>query len=299
MPDQLLLIVNPAAGMGRGETIKDEIARMYERYHWHTDICCTRGGGDAARFALEGAADHDLVMCVGGDGTLSETLGGLTRVPDAPPLCYVPMGSTNDLALSAGLPRDPMSAAAVGLGGQPTSIDAGSFDGRVFSYVASFGLFTRTSYETDRELKNKIGHLAYLLTGVQELKHIVSYPVRVEADGETIEDEFFFGSMCNTRSLGGTVKLPLGKDDLSDGRHELLMVRKPRSITELSGLLPTVVAGKYDHPLLVYRHVQQAVFTMPEGLSWSLDGERADAGTRVEVKNLHHAYRLMLPAPKP
>ena len=298
MESKLLLIVNPAAGMGRGNTIKDEIARMYERYHWQTTLRCTEGAGDAARFALNDAPGHDMVMCVGGDGTLSETLGGLIQVDAAPPLCYVPMGSTNDLAMSAGLPRDPMSAAAVGLGGISKPIDAGSFNGRVFSYVASFGAFTRTSYETDRALKNKIGHLAYVLTGVQELAHIQSYKVSVEADGEAIEGDFFFGSFCNTRSLGGVVKLPLGRDDLWDGRHELLMVRKPQAITDLTGLLPTLMAGRYDHPLLVYRHVQRAVFHMPEEMPWSLDGERGDAGATVEVRNLHNAYRLMLPGEK-
>lgn len=295
---RLLLIVNPAAGMGRGHTLKDEIAHMYARYGWESTIQETEGAGDAARFAQESAASHDLVMCVGGDGTLSETLGGLTRVPEAPPLCYVPMGSTNDLALSAGLPRDPMSAAAVGLGGEPVPIDAGSFNGRVFSYVACFGAFTRTSYETDRQLKNKIGHLAYILTGAQELTRIQSYSVTVECGEETISGDFFFGSCCNTRSLGGTVKLPLGLSDLQDGSHELLMVRKPERITELTGLLPTVLAGKYDHPLLVYRHVDHAVFHMPEEMPWSLDGERADAGQQVDIRNLHHAFRLMLPTEK-
>ena len=295
MESKLLLIVNPAAGMGRGQTIKDEIARMYERYHWRCTLRCTVGAGDAARFALEDAAAHDMVLCVGGDGTLSETLGGLTQVENAPPLCYVPMGSTNDLAISAGLPRDPMSAAAVGLGGISHSIDAGTFNGRVFSYVASFGAFTRTSYETDRALKNRIGHLAYILTGMQELPRIQSYHVAVEADGEEISGDFFFGSFCNTRSLGGVVKLPLEQDDLWDGKHELLMVRKPQSITDVTGLLPTLMAGSYDHPLLVYRHVKQAVFHMPDDLPWSLDGERGDAGTVVEVSNVHNAYRLMLP----
>ena len=297
MAKRVLMIVNPAAGMGKGHTLKDEIRHMYTRYAWECTEKETAGFGDAALFARDFAADFDLVLCVGGDGTLSEILSGLIQVENAPPLCYVPMGSTNDLAHSAGLPRDPMSAAAVGLAGDPRPMDAGSFNGQVFSYVASFGAFTRTSYETDRALKNKIGHLAYILTGAQELTHIQSYPVRVECEGDVIEDEFIFGSLCNTRSLGGALKLPLARENLQDGQHELLMVRKPRRIGDVSTLLPTVLLGKYDHPLLVYRHVSSAVFHMPEDMPWSLDGERADAGRRVEVRNLHHAYRLMLPSP--
>lgn len=298
MGNSLLLIVNPAAGMGRGKTLKDEIARMYQRYGWNVDICETAGVGDAARFAREEGPAYGMLMCVGGDGTLSETLNGLVGMQDAPPLCYVPMGSTNDLALSAGLPHDPMSAAAVGLAGNPVPMDAGLFNGRIFSYVASFGAFTRTSYETDRALKNKLGHLAYVLTGAQELTHIQSYPVRVELENEVIDDEFFFGAFCSTRSLGGMVRLPITDDGLRDGKHELLMVRKPRSIADLTGILPAMLSGSYDHALLVFRHVDQAVFHLADPLSWSLDGERAGGGRTVKVQNLHNAYRLMMPGVK-
>ena len=291
----LLLIVNPAAGMGRGRALKDEIVQLYADHGWQSTLHETAGAGDAARFAQEYAAAHDLVLCVGGDGTLSETLGGLTKVQNAPPLCYVPMGSTNDLALSAGLPHDPLEAAALGLHGTPRFIDAGRFNDQIFSYVACFGAFTRTSYDTDRALKNKIGHLAYILTGAQELGHIQSYPVSVECADDFIQGEFFFGSVCNTRSLGGMVKLPVPHDSLQDGQHELLMVRKPQHISELSGLLSNILMGKFDHPLLVYRHISSATFHMPEDMPWSLDGERADAGRQVEIRNLHHAYQLMLP----
>lgn len=295
MSRTLLLIVNPAAGMGRGRALKDQIALLYAEHGWQSTLCETAGAGDAARFAREQAAAHDLVLCVGGDGTLSETLGGLTQVDAAPALCYVPMGSTNDLAVSAGLPREPLAAAAVGLSGAPHFIDAGAFNGQVFSYVACFGAFTRTSYDTDRALKNKIGHLAYIITGAQELGHIQSYPVSVECAEDFIQGEFIFGSVCNTRSLGGMVKLPVPHDSLQDGQHELLMVRKPQHIGELSGLLPNILAGRFDHPLLEYRHITRAVFHMPQSMPWSLDGERADAGRHVEIRNLHHAYRLMLP----
>ena len=138
---RLLLIVNPAAGMGRGAALEGDIAHLYVSQDWRVTLCETATAGDAARFAIEEAASHKLVLCVGGDGTLSETLGGLIRVPNAPPLCYVPMGSTNDLAQSAGLPHDPLEAAAVGLSGRPLPIDAGTFNGQLFSYVACFGAF--------------------------------------------------------------------------------------------------------------------------------------------------------------
>ncbi|MBQ7454906.1 MAG: YegS/Rv2252/BmrU family lipid kinase [Clostridia bacterium] len=297
MSKTLLLIVNPAAGMGRGRAVKDEICAMYQSRGWACRVRETAVWGDASRAAREESAACDLVLCAGGDGTLSETLNGLTQVPDAPPLCYVPMGSTNDLALSAGLPRAPLAAAEIGLTGVPRAVDAGSFDGRVFSYVACFGAFSRTSYETDRTLKNHLGHLAYLLTGVQELGRIQSTPVRVECDGKGVQGEFLFGAVCNTRSLGGVLKLPLEQIALQDGRHEVLLVRMPQRLSDLSSLALDLLSGAFEHPLLSFHSVREAVFHMPGPLPWSLDGERADAGETVRIRNLHHAYRLMLPVP--
>ena len=295
MGRSLLLIVNPAAGMGKGRALGQEIVSLYARAGWGCQACETAGAGDAEAFARQHASGHDLVLCVGGDGTLSETLGGLIAANGAPPLCYVPMGSTNDLAVSAGLPHDPLAAAKVGLTGTPYWMDAGSFNGHVFSYVACFGAFSRTSYATDRALKNRIGHLAYLLTGAQELAHLQSYSVHISCDGETVEGEYLFGAVCNTRSLGGTLKLPLERDALQDGLHELMLVRRPESLADLSGLGLAMLSGTFDHPLLEGRSIREADFRMPSPMPWSLDGERADAGISVHFQNLHHAYCLMLP----
>ena len=295
MARSLLLIVNPAAGMGKGRLLAEQIAALYADAGWGCQACETAGAGDADRFAREHACAHDLVLCVGGDGTLSETLGGMIAARGAPPLCYVPMGSTNDLATSAGLPHDPLAAAKVGLTGTPHWMDAGSFNNRVFSYVACFGAFSRTSYATDRALKNRIGHLAYVLTGAQELAHLQSYPVHISCDGETLAGDYLFGAICNTRSLGGTLKLPLERDALQDGLHEIMLVRMPESLGDLSGLALALLSGTYDHPLLEGRSIRQADLRMPAPMPWSLDGERADAGISVQFRNLHHAYRLMLP----
>lgn len=295
MRKQLLLIVNPAAGFGKGASLAEQAAAMYASEGWECTVCKTGGAGDAADFARQKSADKQMLVCIGGDGTLSETLGGLVDVSAPPPLCYIPTGSTNDLALSVGLPRDPMKAARCALEGHPQEIDAGMLDGRVFSYVACFGAFSRTSYITGRQMKNRLGHFAYILTGARELNNIRPLPVTVECEGERIEGNFLFGAVCNTRSLGGALRLPVDADALHDGKHELLLVREPRSICQAVGILWSLARGKYDHELIVCRRVREAVFHMPEDMPWSLDGERADSGREVRIRNLPHAYRLMLP----
>ena len=295
MSKKLLMIVNPAAGKGKGRVYEQRVSALYTQAGGECDIRNTQGAGDAARFALQEGAQADMLLCIGGDGTLSETLGGLTQLSAPPPLCYVPMGSTNDLALSAGLPRNAMDAAQCGLTGRAQPIDAGRFNGQVFSYVACFGAFSRTSYITGRKMKNRLGHFAYILTGARELNRIRPYPVQIEGDDTSITGSFLFGAVCNTRSLGGALRLPVDESALHDGRHELLLVREPKHIYQAVSLLLCLARGKYDHPLIVCQSVSRAVFHMPEDMPWSLDGERADAGRTVVFENKPSAYRLMLP----
>lgn len=295
MSKKLLLIVNPAAGKGKGREYEQRVSALYTQAGWDCAVRSTQGAGDAARFALQEGAQSDMLLCIGGDGTLSETLGGLTQLAAPPPLCYVPMGSTNDLALSAGLPRKAMDAAQCGLTGRAQPIDAGRFNGQVFSYVACFGAFSRTSYITGRKMKNRLGHFAYILTGARELNRIRPYPVQIEGDGTSISGNFLFGAVCNTRSLGGALRLPVDENALHDGRHELLLVREPKHIYQAISLLWCLARGKYSHPLIVCESVAHAVFHMPEDMPWSLDGERADAGRTVVFENMPSAYRLMLP----
>ena len=295
MAKQLMLIINPAAGKGEGSTVGGRLLDMYDAAGYEFKVHFTRKEGDAGRFAAQCDQNIDKIVCVGGDGTLSETLSGLLQAKYQPEICYVPMGSTNDLARSMNLSFDPMEAGKLVMEGESSLVDAGLFNDRYFSYVACFGAFSSTSYETDRSLKNKLGHFAYVLSGAKELTNIRPYPVRVECKEGVIEGDFLFGAVCNTRTVGGLLKLPVTVDELSDGRHELFLVREPKDINETQQLLTALTLGNYKSDLIECHSVSQATFHMPEEMPWSLDGERADAGRKVEFSTVPHAYRLMLP----
>lgn len=295
MEKELMLIINPAAGKGEGSAVAGRLMDMYDAAGYTFRVHFTRKEGDAVRFAAACNEHIDKVVCVGGDGTLSETLSGVLKAPHRSEICYVPLGSTNDLARSMNLSFDPLEAGALVMKGESISVDAGQFNDRYFSYVACFGAFSSTSYETDRSLKNKLGHFAYVLSGAKELTNIRRYPVRVDCKEGTIEGDFLFGAMCNTRTVGGLLKLPVTFSELSDGRHELFLVRAPKDINETQQLIAALTLGNFNTELIECHSVSQAVFHMPEEMPWSLDGERADAGRKVEIKTLPSAYRLMVP----
>ena len=268
----------------------------------------TQKAGDATAYTKDNAADFDLVVTIGGDGTLNEVIAGLCELEydRRPPIGYIPAGTTNDFAAGIGLPTDPIEAAKLIVSGSPHRIDCGRIDGHIFNYVASFGAFTEVSYDTPQPLKNLFGHFAYLLEGVKHLGDIK--PTRltfdfVRADGakERLCDDFAFGALANTLSIGGVIHLDKKEVDLCDGLHEYLLVPMPTSIAELNETVrelsslqnpdrrseSRIYYGKFSHGAAKFAGVDT-------GVAWSIDGERIVTGSRCEIENLHEAWKLVI-----
>ena len=255
----------------------------------------TQKAGDAMQYTAENAADYDIVVCVGGDGTLSEVITGLCRLESdkRPPVGYIPAGTTNDFAASIGLPSDPLAAAKIVVEGSPRYMDCGNVGGHIFNYIASFGAFTGVSYGTPQPLKNLFGHFAYLLEGVKHLSDIKPCHMRFENGDEIIEGEFAFGAFANTLSIGGVIKLP-GEVEFDDGLHEYLLVRMPQSLAALHETAHELAAKSYGKNVIYGKFKKGSLLFTPDKMAWSLDGERVDTEGRIGIENLHSAYQLIV-----
>ena len=214
---KLLFIMNPFAGQKKANKVLPEILMLFTEAGYDINIAMTTGPGAATRLAAERGGDVDLVVCCGGDGTLNETISGLLMAGLQVPVGYIPSGTTNDFASSLKLSHNPVQAARDIIEGQPIPYDIGKFGDRYFSYVASFGAFTKSSYAVPQTVKNALGHTAYILGGISELSQIRNEHVRMEIDGEVVEDDFLFGAICNSTSVGGILTLPPDRVDMRDG----------------------------------------------------------------------------------
>ena len=234
------------------------------------------------------------MVCCGGDGTLNETVTGLMDLPSPPPLGYIPAGSTNDFAASLHLPDQPLEAARVitASGGRP--LDVGSFNGRPFIYVASFGAFTRASYSAPQNVKNDLGHLAYILEGVKDLSTLRPYRASVATEEECFDGEFLFGAVTNATSVGGLVKLKEDQVCLDDGLFELLLIPNPKSIADLQGLARSLLLQDFTGGGVIFRHVHTLTVQTPEDLPWALDGEFDPGGAQVEIHSLHRRLTFLI-----
>lgn len=295
---RLLLIVNPRAGKSKSlGPLYDAIARL-SAGGYLVYVRETKGPGDATRFARDLGPDFDTVVCYGGDGTLNETISGLMQLERKPPLGYLPSGSTNDFAATLRIPAAPYLAADIIAQGTPIALDVGRHNERYFSYVASFGAFTRASYSAPQETKNALGHFAYILEGMKNLDSLRPYHCRVTADEETVEDDFIFGSVCNSTSLAGLVKLDPNRVRMDDGVFELVLLRMPRTVLDLTNLLVSLKQMQYDDPGIFFRHASHVTVETRDDIPWSLDGEYAPSAPVVNIVNCHGAIKLLVRRPE-
>ena len=291
---KLLLIYNPTSGKGRVAEGLSPILDVFTKSGWLTTTYPTQRKGDAARIVRELGHQYDRVVCAGGDGTLSETVTGMMSLNAPPLLGYIPFGSTNDCATTLDLPKVPTQAALIAArDGVPRESDIGTLNGKPFVYVAAFGAFTQVAYETSQDLKNTFGHLAYIMEGIASLPSITPYHIRVEYDGNVLEDDFYFGMVSNAYSIGG-IKLPAKEHVvLDDGLFEVDLVKKPVSIADVANGFQALTDPVASKGMRVHFKASHLTFTCDRPLPWTVDGECGGSEPVNEVINCQKALTII------
>ena len=297
-PRRALIILNPSAGKkDANRRLTDIVTGLFSHGYLPTVVTTTKaiGGDELVRLYGQNA---DLILCIGGDGTLHQVIDGvIDRCPNVP-IGFIGAGTTNDFAKSVGIPTDIDGALKNILCGEAKPVDIGVFGHERFTYVASCGAFTGASYSTPRSLKNSIGYPAYILEGICSLPDIHPIPLKIRTKNAVYEGDFIFAAVCNTASLGGILKLNPGKVCISDGALECLLIRMPKTVQELAEILVSLRTMEYNTPLMHFFRTSHIVFHTPERLDWSLDGEHAVSHGRAEIRVLPRAVRLILPRKK-
>ena len=294
-----LLIINPVSGTLKARDSLYDIVDTFTRNRIIPAVVFTRRKGHATRLAAAASPKiYDCIICMGGDGTLNEVIAGAVSSGSGLPIGYIPAGSTNDFASGLGIPLDPVEAAE-GISRavrakKGISVDIGRFGAdRYFTYIASFGAFTASSYNTPQSVKNVLGHLTYIFTGIRDFFRITPIHASVKADGRTYEGEYVFGGVCNSYSVGGIVRLSDDCVDISDGKFEIILVKAPRDIAEFNRVVTAVMTSDLDCDLIEFFKASSAEFRLPSGTVWTLDGESAQGGNTVVLSNLCRAVTLL------
>ena len=292
--EKLLLIYNPNSGTRKSARHLSEVCEVFTEGGYLVTALPTLKRGDATEYVERFGRDYNFIAVMGGDGTYNEVVSGFVQAGIKTPVGYIPCGSTNDFAQGLNLSKDIITAAKDIVHGRPSGLDVGVFNGRVFTYVASFGAFTKASYDTPQSIKNALGHIAYILAGATTIPDIRPIHATIKTDNETYEGDYLFGAISNSTSMGGVLKLKPEDVDMSDGLFELLLLRTSTDVLEIGDLVRAVAEQKYDTtPMLTFVESSRFEIDIPEAVDWSLDGEYQKGVQHIVIENKPSAINLI------
>ncbi len=293
---KLLIIFNPSSGKS---TIRQELWQVVDIFvkgGYDVTVYPTQKRGDCGEVVAERSKEFDVIVVCGGDGTLSEAIQGIVTLPsgDRVTLGYIPCGSTNDFGASLEIPFEITQAAQTVVKGKPIACDCGRFNGKPYLYISAFGIFTDVSYETPQEMKNRLGHAAYIIEAIKRLKNYSYYHILVDSEELTLEDDFIVGFVSNTTSIGGMKNRFEYEPLLNDGLLECVLIRNPTSPSEMQSILSAIVTQDLDCPNIVKFTTKRVTFTSTEEIKWTTDGEDGGSHKKTEIEVIPGAYRIIV-----
>lgn len=293
---KLLFIINPRSGKGLIKNKVLDIVDLYVREGYDVHVHTTQAIRDAYEFIKKYGKHMGTVVASGGDGTLSECIKGMMEIPmeKRPIMGYIPSGSTNDFAASLKITKNMLLAAENVVYGEKFKCDVGKFNDDFFTYIAAFGAFTDVSYETPQSMKNMLGHLAYIVEGIKRVPNLGSYKMKVEYNGNVIEDEFIYGMISNSTSIAGMKNLSKEKVELDDGLFEVILIKMPQSPIDYQIIITSILMQDFSGKYFYTFKASEALFTSDEEIKWTLDGEDGGKHKTVVIENYRKAITMMI-----
>ncbi len=289
------IIYNPTSGRELFKKHLPEVLTRLEIAGYETSCHATTGAGDATAAAIEAVKrNFDIIIAVGGDGTLNEVVSGMSQCENRPKLGLIPMGTTNDFARAVHIPRKIDESLDIILKGDTIPVDVGQVNGeRYFINIAGGGRVTELTYEVPSKLKTAIGQLAYYLKAIEMIPSIKATHMRIEMDDEVFEGKAMMFLCALTNSVGGFEKIAPDAS-INDGLFTV-MVLKECSLAEFAKVLSLVVRGEhFNDPHVIYRKARRVKVTSEDVVHLNLDGEYGgDAPT--EFINLKRHIEIFVP----
>ncbi len=284
---KLLLIVNPVAGRTSIAGQMINVIDTFVKADYDVTVVTTQSEIHLIKTVESRAHEFDLIVCCGGDGTLSLTVDSVCKIDNRPLIGYIPCGTTNDFAKSRGISSVPVEAAEQIAEGETHSVDVGFFGGKAYIYVAAFGVFSDTSYATPRQLKQDIGRAAYLLEGVKSFVNKTNYHVKFETDREVLEGDFMYGMFSNTRRVGGFQLPIISNFTVDDGMIDVTLVKAVKTPEDNTKLLNALITQHADDNMIYQFRASKITYESDVEIPWSLDGEYGGAFKRhtLEIKS--------------
>lgn len=295
MGNQVLLIVNPNAGRGKVQRRIPEIKEDLIKTGYDVDIINTKKNFSAKDIIKEYNKKPDIVICCGGDGTVNDLVSSVMHLDDKPKISFIPLGTINDFARTIGLSRKKYFMQGIFKNYSEKKSDIGKINEKYFTYVAAFGAFTAVSYVTSQRLKKCLGKLAYFIVGIKYFFKIRSYKVKLGIDGEKIEKECIYGSVSNSKSIGGFQWFRKRDIAIDDGKFEVLLINKPKYKIQYLSIIFDILLRRYQSKNFFYKQGSKIEITSEKSLTWTIDGEFGGRTKKTKISNCKEAVTFVVP----
>lgn len=292
--EKVMILLNPTAGKGAAKRSLFEIIDELNKRNLYPVVFTTQSSGHAKQLIAEKASLFDLLICCGGDGTLNEVISGLMKLKKRPALGYIPKGTANDFASTLKLTSNTRKMTQRILENNQFPCDIGSFNGRFFTYVAGFGAFTDVSYTTPQNIKSILGKAAYFLEGIKHLPSITSYHLKITYEDTVIEDDFAFGTITNSKSVGGMQSISTKTADLQDGLFEVLLIRLPNNPLDLQIIVTALLKQEINERWMCFFRTNALRIESDDDLKWTLDGEEGGIHHDILIENKKKAITFLV-----
>lgn len=288
-----MLVVNPCAGRKIPSLDVAYIVLTLQKHGYVIKVYYTQRQGDATALVKNYGSNFDTIICCGGDGTFHEVVNGVLTLDVNTPIGYIPTGTTNDFARSIGISHEIREAVKTIIKNKSESYDIGCFNSEYFTYVASFGAFSDISYMTSQKSKNLLGHFAYILEALKNLKKITPVRVKFRIGDKTIEDEIIFGAIVNSLSIGGILKFKKDEVKLDDGKFEVILIRRPKDALSICDIIKCLRKGNYNNENIIFGTAKNIQAEFEGDTNWNLDGEYVEAGKTVAIESLQKRVKII------
>lgn len=298
-----VFIYNPNSGKKSKKKIKqvanfEKIESIFNKYDYEVEFLETKYAGHAKEI-VEKLKKVDLVVSVGGDGTYNEVMSGNFKRKNKLVLSHLPYGTTNDIGTMFGLGKNIYKNIELILSGEIKGIDICTVNGQPFTYSAGFGIFMNIPYETKRSLKKKLGHSAYILSGIKDFLHNKAhlYEISYEVDGEEYHGLYSFALLSNANRIAGINNF-YNDIKLDDDRFEVLFcnIRKKKDILK-SFIYVTTKGDISKVPGFYFHKTNKIKITFHEKLRkpWCIDGEKYETESNTYVIENVRGVKVMIP----
>ncbi|MCC7164545.1 MAG: diacylglycerol kinase family lipid kinase [Anaerolineae bacterium] len=297
---RVVIIHNPTSGMHNTHAAIDAATAAFRGVGWETSTQETTAGGDATRLAREAAAQGvEVVMAMGGDGTLNEVANGVLGTQTA--IGILPLGTANVWALEMGLPLDNIARAAeLQARGTPQRIDVGvaqgkGFGPRAFLLSCGAGLDAHViqQVESDRDNKRRFGKAFFLAVGFREALQYRGRKVSVKVDGVTYRRRVLLALTSNTQLYGAMVRLP-PTARINDGLLDVTLLHGDNALNALWHFV-RLGAGFFARQPDIEHYRARNVEIRGDTLQVHVDAEPVGA-TPVRIHIKPGALRVLVPA---